>query len=242
MIINNKLRMNTGGFTLIELSIVMVIIGLVISGVLVGKTLIKTAEIRKNISTLEGYGSAVNSFKLKYNCLPGDCTNITQIFPTGTYAGNGNGDGLINNWPNESMTANDSLVLAGFVKKEQVVVAYGHGQGNYLGCYNGGYGYLYFADLLSIDVDFGWIYGSPFVLPAGTKKGVTFTCATWDNGGGIGQPVISANDARAIDIKLDDGLPQSGKFLSQSYSGFCNTGNAYQNSDVIGCRTVYYLP
>ncbi len=242
MIINNKLHRNTGGFTLIELSIVMVIIGLVISGVLVGKTLIKTAEIRKNISTLEGYGSAVNSFKLKYNCLPGDCTNITQIFPTGTYAGNGNGDGLINNWPNESMTANDSLVLAGFVKKEQVVVAYGHGQGNYLGCYNGGYGYLYFADLLSIDVDFGWIYGSPFVLPAGTKKGVTFTCATWDNGGGIGQPVISANDARAIDIKLDDGLPQSGKFLSQSYSGFCNTGNAYQNSDVIGCRTVYYLP
>lgn len=230
------------GFTLIELSVVMIIIGLIIGGVMTGKILIKSAEIRKNISTLENYGSAVNSFKLKYNCLPGDCKNITEIFPTGTYAGNGNGDGYINNWPNESMTANDSLVLAGFVKKEQLIVAYGHAQANYFGCYNGGYGYLYFADLLSIDSDFAWTYGSPIVLPNATKKGVTFTCATWDNGGSINQPTISASDAYAMDLKMDDGLPQTGKFMSQSYSGYCNTGNAYQNSDVIGCRTVYYLP
>lgn len=242
MIIRNKLCSNIRGFTLIELSIVMVIIGLIIGGVLTGKTLIKSAEIRKNISTLENYGSAVSSFKLKYNCLPGDCKNITEIFPSGTYAGNGNGDGFINNWPNESMTANDSLVLAGFVKKELLIVAYGHTQDSYLGCYNGGYGYLYFADLYSIDNDFSWTYGNPIVLPAATKKGLTFTCTTWDNGGSLNMPVISANDSYAMDSKIDDGKPQSGNFLAQSYSGICTTGNAYQNSDIIGCRTVTYLP
>jgi len=63
------------GFTLVELSIVLVIIGLVTAGVLVGQDLIKTAEIRRVISKVESYETAVEAFKLKYNCLPGDCVN-----------------------------------------------------------------------------------------------------------------------------------------------------------------------
>ena len=60
------------GFTLIELSIVLVIIGLIVGGVLVGQDLIKAAEIRATVSQVEGYNSAVNTFRLKYNGLPGD--------------------------------------------------------------------------------------------------------------------------------------------------------------------------
>lgn len=80
------------GFTLIELSIVLVIIGLIVSGILVGRDLIRAAELRADISGVEKFGQAINAFRLKYNCLPGDCANATQ-FLEGAY--NGNGDGHI---------------------------------------------------------------------------------------------------------------------------------------------------
>ena len=61
------------GFTLIEISIVLVILGLIIGGVLIGRVLVKAAEIRSSISQIEQYRTAANTFKLKYNCLPEDC-------------------------------------------------------------------------------------------------------------------------------------------------------------------------
>lgn len=60
------------GFTLIELSIVLVIIGLIIGGVLAGRDLIQAAEIRATISQIEKYNSTVNAFRGKYGGLPGD--------------------------------------------------------------------------------------------------------------------------------------------------------------------------
>src|SRR3984885_3925644 len=59
-------------FTLIELSIVLVIIGLIVGGVLVGQDLIKAAEIRATVSQIEKYNTAANTFQTKYNALPGD--------------------------------------------------------------------------------------------------------------------------------------------------------------------------
>jgi len=60
------------GFTLIELSIVLVIIGLITGGVLVGNDLINAAAIRSQISQLEKYNIAVRTFQGKYGQLPGD--------------------------------------------------------------------------------------------------------------------------------------------------------------------------
>lgn len=54
------------GFTLVELSIVLVIIGLIIGGVMVGRDLIKTSEVRSQISQIEEFKTAVNTFKVKY--------------------------------------------------------------------------------------------------------------------------------------------------------------------------------
>lgn len=79
------------GFTLIELSIVLVIIGLLVGGVLVGKTLIEAARLRATISQLEKIQTAVSTFRLKYNCLAGDCIRATT-FGLGA---NGNGDRFI---------------------------------------------------------------------------------------------------------------------------------------------------
>ncbi len=85
-------------FTLIELSIVLVIIGLVVGGVLVGKDLIHAAEIRSSISQKEQLNLAANSFRLKYDYLPGDMPNSVAaqlgIYALGTHTG-GNGDMVI---------------------------------------------------------------------------------------------------------------------------------------------------
>jgi prepilin-type N-terminal cleavage/methylation domain-containing protein len=60
------------GFTLIELSVVLVIIGLVVGSIFVGRELIRAAELHRIISQQEGFKTAVNTFKLKYNYIPGD--------------------------------------------------------------------------------------------------------------------------------------------------------------------------
>lgn len=80
------------GFTLIELSIVLVIIGLIAGGVLAGRDLIEAAERRKIIGMIEEYETKVNTFRLKYNALPGDMMNAVQMLGA---ASNGNGDGVI---------------------------------------------------------------------------------------------------------------------------------------------------
>ncbi len=65
-------RKRTTGFTLIELSVVLVIIGLLVGGVLVGRDLMASAAIRAQVSQIESLNSAVNTFKVKYGGLPGD--------------------------------------------------------------------------------------------------------------------------------------------------------------------------
>lgn len=65
---NNK----TGGFTLLELSVVIVIIGLIVGAVLFGQDLITAAKIRALQTQLERYNAATNTFLDKYGFLPGD--------------------------------------------------------------------------------------------------------------------------------------------------------------------------
>lgn len=59
-------------FSLIELSIVLIIIGLLIAGVTGGASLIKSSQLRAAISEARGYAVAVNGFYSQYSALPGD--------------------------------------------------------------------------------------------------------------------------------------------------------------------------
>lgn len=103
---NENIRVK--GFTLIELSIVLVIIGLIIGGIMTGKILIQQAETRAAASQFQQLETAYRAFQLKYGCIPGDCLNATDFFgmnyivvasgcpPSGGAGhGNGNGDGFI---------------------------------------------------------------------------------------------------------------------------------------------------
>ncbi len=86
------------GFTLVELAIVLVIIGLVIAAVLKGQELIVSARLKSTINQIQGVRSAVNTFRDKYNALPGDYSrgNARVGAPAGvTWAVDGDGDGII---------------------------------------------------------------------------------------------------------------------------------------------------
>ena len=91
--------MRSLGFTLIELSIVLVIIGLIVGGILVGQDLIKAAQIRATVGQIEKYNTAVNTFQTKFNGMPGDLNATTAsgfglLTMAGT-TGRGDGNGLI---------------------------------------------------------------------------------------------------------------------------------------------------
>ena len=95
-------------FTLVELSIVLVILGLLVGGVLTGQSLIRAAELRSITTQYNAYITATNTFKDKYFALPGDMTNATAFWGlaaagsacystvgTGTQTCNGNGDNIL---------------------------------------------------------------------------------------------------------------------------------------------------
>jgi prepilin-type N-terminal cleavage/methylation domain-containing protein len=69
------------GFTLFELSIVLAILALIISGILVGQDMIRAWEMRKLHKQYESFKTATETFRTKYNCIPGDCEHATQFFP-----------------------------------------------------------------------------------------------------------------------------------------------------------------
>src|SRR5688572_11936468 len=86
------------GFTLIELSIVLVIIGLIVGSIAGSQVMIANAQLRSGVAQLESYNQAVYTFKNKFGCLPGDCIN-SLTFGGATvvgYCDNGNGDGQLN--------------------------------------------------------------------------------------------------------------------------------------------------
>jgi prepilin-type N-terminal cleavage/methylation domain-containing protein len=87
------------GFTLIELSIALIIIGLLVGGVLVGRDLIAAAQLRATARQVDAYKSASQTFKLKYSCLPGDCNKAESKglgMELGIYhTGNGDGNSLV---------------------------------------------------------------------------------------------------------------------------------------------------
>lgn len=98
------------GFTMIELSIVLVIIGLLIGGVVVGRDLIEIAKARALMNQMQGYEAAYNTFRVKYNCLPGDCIKAT-ILGLGDA---GNGDKYVGSTTTANSTGRGCATYSGW--------------------------------------------------------------------------------------------------------------------------------
>ena len=239
-------RRHQSGFTLIELSIVLVIIGLIVGGVLVGQDLIKAATIRSQISQIEKYNQAANTFRLKFGGLPGDLQASTAVsvgFSTRAGSvGRGDGNGLLegsaagsSNLCGETGMFWSDLMTAGLIGDTISLVVPGgtgdidsdllHCPAHSLPDYTAN-GLLPSAqirsgDYVTVYADMGqnlyFISGSFCIAPQGLGM-CYIPGATTGN-----KPGLTPLEALAIDNKIDDGLPSSGLVLSKDPSTFSNS-------------------
>ena len=106
------------GFTLIEIAIVLVIIGLLLGGVLKGQELITAAKVRNLASQLDGVKVAYLGFQDRFRVLPGDMTTAAALAaipgaPSGCTGGTACGNGQITT--DEVYVAWNQLSRAGFI-------------------------------------------------------------------------------------------------------------------------------
>lgn len=116
------------GFTLVELSIVLVIIGLIIGGILKGQELIGNAEIKNVIAQSQSYQSSTVAFKDKYGTLPGDIVGPENFIPNCTAApckpGAGTqGDGLVGATTTAAYNTNVSAAAENIAFWQQLAAA-----------------------------------------------------------------------------------------------------------------------
>lgn len=94
-----KRRKSQKGFTLVELAVVMIIVGLLIGGILKGQELIANAQVASLISQVRSVDAGISTFRDSYRSFPGDMRNAQARLPACTDANvcfNGGGDGRVN--------------------------------------------------------------------------------------------------------------------------------------------------
>jgi prepilin-type N-terminal cleavage/methylation domain-containing protein len=106
-----KLRHSQTGFTLVEIAIVIVIIGLLIGGILKGQAMIQNAKVKRVLRQTDELRSAVNTFFDMYGVYPGD-EDLREIPPGSDWEGNS--DGQIDNNREQYEMFRD-LQLAGLI-------------------------------------------------------------------------------------------------------------------------------
>lgn len=234
------------GFSLLELSIVLVIIGLLAGGIMAGRSLIRASELRAVTAEYQRYASAVNNFQTQYQGLPGDFTTATALWGeatcpgvaanarTGTLTcnGNGNGEVVAQAGSNERFGFWQHLVNAGLISGRFSGVTAHAGTatdpsstvGTNVPASKlkpGGWAvqYVGMATLASTEFVEGY-YGHTFTL-GGQVAG------NWP-----GAAALSADDAFGIDSKIDDGSAGTGSVgaLEQTATNCYNLANGTAGS------------
>ena len=191
------------GFTLVEIAIVLVIIGLLLGGILKGQELITAARVRNFADQAASIQAAYYGFIDRYRAVPGDmlatqaCTAISNTIATwgcpGGVGGNGNGTIDSGAWA-EASAAWSHIAAAGFL------------QGNYSGVATNAAAYI--------------LPGPPPVAPTNPWNGRLLLASTANYMDVAANPPrrlhlimgrnVPVNIMRELDVKVDDSQPNSG--------------------------------
>ena len=216
-------RSDQQGFTLVEMAIVLVIIGLIIGGILKGQEIVDNARVKSQVSQVDSVKAAIATFVDEYNYYPGDDPVATSQLGLAATA-NGNGDGLVSSTANtpdsdSAAVSSESDWVWYHLQSSQLVSGVPLGtaptagdtfsfQGKLAGTY------LWFGDYT-------------FTTNGSSVTDKMIRITTTRTLTGTMNPGVRVADALQIDSKYDDGLPNSGQILATDYSATtCCKGSA----------------
>ncbi len=220
-------------FTLIELAVVLVIIGLIVGGVLVGKDLIRNAERQSVITEKNRFSAAFYAFQAKYNAIPGDMSNAHQYFgdacgtnSTASNTGcNGNGNGSIKQLENdEHLKVWEHLSRAGLIAGEYDGTGIPDGSGSGILSYsvtNSPPSRLT-ESYWALD---GELYNAMVTMPRYLHLGGISTVTSYS--ALAFSPSLTHSDALSIDTKIDDGAANSGSVSGDGAADCFDDGTDY---------------
>ncbi len=218
------------GFTLIEMSIVLMIIALITGAIFVGKSIIRAAELRSIITDAGNYTAAVVNFRNQYRGLPGDIINATNYWTSAT---NGNGDGMVTGA--ERFQFWYQLSQAGLIDKTVTGVQGAGGSEDFVAGSNIPAARVMNGAFAGYTPNLGTSTLTTYTVPnAGTT--ITFGGTLGTNAGPPINMTLTPADAYTIDLKADDGVPGTGKWIANltgnyfSWATACTTdfnGDSY---------------
>lgn len=253
------------GFSLLELSIVLVIIGLITGGIMAGQSMVRAAELRSVVTDIRKYQSAVNTFRDKYQALPGDMKNATAYWgaladggpsaacstaaPSGTATCNGNGNGQVEDLNDSTYIQSENFRFWQHLANAGLV------EGSYTGESSPAGGVIASP---GVNVPASKISGAGYSVEAPCSGSATKCDNTSIDYGNIIEfgagnassytysNTISPADAYSIDSKIDDGFPTRGTVrqwvgYNSSFSGTggnCSSGASF--TDVAAMYTLTY--
>ena len=204
------------GFTLIEIAIVLVIIGVLLGGILKGQEMLTQSKIRAIEKELDGVAVAILGYRDRYKALPGDDQQAS-----GRWAGidDGNSNGNIEGSFNSTTSSDESML---------------------------GWQHLRLAGLIGGDSASGTQPLNAAGGITGIQTDITNGTTTLLHGTVICTTNLPAKIANAVDAQQDDGLPSKGNILGFEQSAvntpdFNTAVTAYEDDGTVQytvCRNV----